>query len=236
MNITQEDHGTNLSSYCKECSNVQTLTRQRNLKKDAINYKGGKCVSCGYNKCQGALEFHHIDPNEKDFTIAHVRHTSFEKIKEELDKCILLCSNCHREIHSYLIKYDEITKSIVQNVTETVSWKHPENIISKNIDVVKIKERLVNKESISDIAKDHNISKNYLLKLLTDNNIYISKIPEQIKTKITWPSVKQMKKLVWELSALQLSKKLGVSDVAVNKFCKKHNIEKPPKGYWAKKI
>ena len=81
MNITQKDHGTNLSSYCKECSNVQTLTRQRNLKKDAINYKGGKCVSCGYNKCQGALEFHHIDPNEKDFTIAHVRHTSFEQIK-----------------------------------------------------------------------------------------------------------------------------------------------------------
>ncbi len=56
-------------------------------------------MSCGYNKCLSALEFHHIDPLKKDFNISQFRTTSFESIKKELDKCDLLCANCHREIH-----------------------------------------------------------------------------------------------------------------------------------------
>ena len=110
MNITQKDHGTNLSSYCKECSNVQTLTRQRNLKKDAINYKGGKCVSCGYNKCQGALEFHHKDPLQKDPDYHSFKTVFNERLKIELDKCILLCANCHREIHTGILDIKELIK------------------------------------------------------------------------------------------------------------------------------
>lgn len=75
---------------------VSWRQKQKNL---AIDYKGGKCVECGYNKCNSALEFHHTDPNEKDFTISSNKNLSFKKIKKELDKCILLCSNCHREKH-----------------------------------------------------------------------------------------------------------------------------------------
>ena len=52
-----------------------------------------------------ALEFHHLDPSQKDFGISSKGYTrSWDKVKEELDKCILVCSNCHREIHSGLIK------------------------------------------------------------------------------------------------------------------------------------
>lgn len=70
----------------------------------AVQYKGGKCCVCGYNKYLGALEFHHLNPNEKDFGISNKGYTrSFEKVKEELDKCILVCSNCHKEIHAGLI-------------------------------------------------------------------------------------------------------------------------------------
>lgn len=55
----------------------------------------------GYNKYIGALEFHHKDPNSKDFNISQCRSHKFsQKIKDELDKCSLLCSNCHREEHS----------------------------------------------------------------------------------------------------------------------------------------
>ena len=92
------------SVYCKECTSDQSLKRQRALKEQAIQYKGGKCSVCDYSKYQGALEFHHLDPSEKDFTISQVRHTSFEKIKKELDKCVLLCANCHREVHAGLIE------------------------------------------------------------------------------------------------------------------------------------
>lgn len=68
-----------------------------------IGYKGGECVECGYKKCLSALHFHHIDPNEKDFTISG-KSWSFERLKEEVDKCILLCSNCHIELHEEIQK------------------------------------------------------------------------------------------------------------------------------------
>jgi len=62
---------------------------------------GGGCCICGYNKCNNALEIHHLDPEEKDFTIGSVmaRPASWEKIAEELKKCVLLCSNHHKEVH-----------------------------------------------------------------------------------------------------------------------------------------
>lgn len=92
------------SVYCKECMNKQALDRQRKLKQEAIDYKGGSCQICGYNRCNGALEFHHLDPNEKDFSISELKKTNMnEKIKLELDKCILVCANCHREIHAGLL-------------------------------------------------------------------------------------------------------------------------------------
>lgn len=70
----------------------------------AVQYKGGQCCICGYNKYVGALEFHHLDPNQKDFGIGSKGYTrSFDIVKKELDKCICVCSNCHREIHAGLI-------------------------------------------------------------------------------------------------------------------------------------
>lgn len=93
-----------VQSYCKPCNHSNTLERQRAFKSQCVEYKGGKCIRCGYDKCQAVLEFHHRNPKLKDFTIGRIKHTSFEKnksIKEELDKCDLLCKNCHYEAHYY---------------------------------------------------------------------------------------------------------------------------------------
>ena len=69
----------------------------------AVAYKGNKCARCGYDRCVDALEFHHKDPAQKDFNISSKGHTrSWERVKEELDKCEMLCANCHREIHAKL--------------------------------------------------------------------------------------------------------------------------------------
>ncbi|QEG09033.1 HNH endonuclease [Aeromonas phage 4_4572] len=66
----------------------------------AVDYKGGKCEKCGYDKFIGALEFHHLNPEQKDFSLGDKGYTrSWDKIKDELDKCIMVCSNCHKEIH-----------------------------------------------------------------------------------------------------------------------------------------
>jgi len=73
--------------------------RRRKLKEMAIAYKGGKCMICGYNRCIDALEFHHL--KKKRFGLSTKGLTrSWEKIKKELDNCILLCANCHRELHA----------------------------------------------------------------------------------------------------------------------------------------
>ena len=56
------------------------------------------CAICGYNKCNAALDFHHVEKSNKKFRFT--RCLSDEHTIEEFHKCILLCSNCHREIHA----------------------------------------------------------------------------------------------------------------------------------------
>jgi len=66
----------------------------------AIEYKGGRCSICGYKRCQRSLSLHHLDPKKKDFGLSSKGLTrSWERIKKEIDKCILLCANCHMEVH-----------------------------------------------------------------------------------------------------------------------------------------
>lgn len=91
----------NCSGWCRKCVNQETIKRSRKVKLDCLEYKGGKCQNCGYNKCPAALDFHHRNPKEKDFSICQRYNYGKlnDKIKKELDKCDLLCANCHREEH-----------------------------------------------------------------------------------------------------------------------------------------
>ena len=68
---------------------------------------GGKCIRCGYDKCLKALEFHHIDPSKKDFTISNDHFRLQEAIKET-KKCILICSNCHKELHDNMWNIEDL--------------------------------------------------------------------------------------------------------------------------------
>ena len=96
-------------TYCKDCLSKQIIIRQQKFKELCVEYKGGKCCSCGYKKYLGALEFHHINPKEKDFMVSRSSRNNLNaKIKKELDKCLLVCSNCHREIHAGLIDVQKL--------------------------------------------------------------------------------------------------------------------------------
>jgi len=89
---------------CKKCAVEAVQKRREKIKQIAVEYKGGECQICGYKKYIGALEFHHINPEEKEFGISKDGHTrSIEETKKEADKCLLVCSNCHKEIHAGLI-------------------------------------------------------------------------------------------------------------------------------------
>lgn len=84
---------THLTNYEK------VKLRRRHLKLLAVVRKGGKCSSCGYHRSIQALDFHHPDPKGKDFNISRNANRAWKAVKVEVDKCILLCSNCHRERH-----------------------------------------------------------------------------------------------------------------------------------------
>ena len=77
--------------------------RRRKVRQMAIEHLGGRCNRCGYDRCVDALEFHHLDSSMKDFGISNRGYTrSWKKIREEIEKCELLCANCHREVHAQM--------------------------------------------------------------------------------------------------------------------------------------
>ena len=81
------------------CNSCNVSRARKNLKLQAVAYKGGECQRCGYKKCIAALEFHHRDPSQKSFDLGTRGLTrGWGEIKEELDKTDLLCANCHREV------------------------------------------------------------------------------------------------------------------------------------------
>lgn len=74
------------------------------------NAKRDGCVLCGYNKCLDAIEFHHV--GDKSFSLSKVRQQSVRIVKNELSKCIVVCANCHREIHAGKIDgYEDYNKT-----------------------------------------------------------------------------------------------------------------------------
>lgn len=85
----------------------QAVTKRRKMiRRKAIDHKGGRCEICGYDRCKEALEFHHLDDESKDFGISSEGYTrSWDRVKQEIDKCILVCANCHRELHMGIAAY-----------------------------------------------------------------------------------------------------------------------------------
>lgn len=117
---------TTVGKYCSDLVTKNTDLEKRKLKVkyvndfrkkrklELINYKGGKCQICGYYKSSRALQFHHINPDEKDFTISG-KNYSWDKMVKEVDKCILLCGNCHSEVH------DEIDSNGFSDLINNIS-------------------------------------------------------------------------------------------------------------------
>ena len=89
-----------LKTVAPKDSYTYVKEHRKRVKEELIAYKGGKCEICGYDKCIAALDFHHINPEEKDFAISNSNiYKNIEALKQEVDKCMLVCANCHRELH-----------------------------------------------------------------------------------------------------------------------------------------
>ena len=96
--------------YAKTCQSCRSVRHRQDMKRKAVAHLGGQCQACGYDRCQAALHFHHNNPDEKEFTFANYSR-SWERLRTEIEKCVLLCSNCHVEVHAGLRTLEEITPS-----------------------------------------------------------------------------------------------------------------------------
>ncbi len=84
---------------CPKCRVFHVSQHRVGLKLKAIAYLGGKCRNCGYAKCKDALQFNHLNDKTSDLSKLIVRGFTWNKLVKELDKCELLCANCHAEHH-----------------------------------------------------------------------------------------------------------------------------------------
>jgi hypothetical protein len=97
--------------YLSKATNIRRLR----MKKKLVDIKGGECQICGYSRCLVALDFHHIDESTKEFELSQRDLTrKWEKIVEEAKKCLLVCANCHREIHAGIVVLDKLGGILVK--------------------------------------------------------------------------------------------------------------------------
>lgn len=127
--------------------------RKNITKKTFLEYKGlNGCEKCGYNKCMGSLDFHHPYSNEKDFQLSNISaiynsvYDLKDKIENELDKCVVVCKNCHAELHYNDNFYNDNFSKILEK-----SLNHRE--IQSKIDREKVKKLYENGMRQIDIAK-----------------------------------------------------------------------------------
>lgn len=128
-------------------------TWRKHTKYKLVQAMGGQCQICSYNKCMNALDFHHIDPKEKEISFGKIRANpiSINKFIEELKKCILVCSNCHREIHEGITCVPENFKTFDQDIYNSISKAKKVKISKEKQDKRKI---LLTNQEVFDILHE----------------------------------------------------------------------------------
>ncbi len=141
---------------CRKCCIEAVSNTRRKNKFKLLEAYGGKCSLCGYDKCFGALEFHHLDPTKKDFGLGSRNVKSLERMKKEAEKCILICSNCHREIHYGNHDEDTMKRAIKlstfkQRIVKPKASKLPK-VIAIKVVVPRKKKFEVSKEELENLV------------------------------------------------------------------------------------
>ena len=213
---------------CKKCLQDAVTEQRKRNKKKLVEYKGGKCEICGYDKCIDSLEFHHLNPEEKSFGISNGNIKSFKRLKEEADKCILVCSNCHNEIH-YREKMEKLNKqkqeeeynqkNYVRNCQNNNFTPPINNKKEFNLEI--IKEQL-KKYKQKDIAKLNNCSLSTLKRFLKENNLTNDKEKHKMKYMTIDNFVKLFKENNYKKT--EVARIIGVKTLALNEYCYRNGI------------
>lgn len=197
-----------------KCGSCSINARRKDVKKRMVEYKGGKCSACGYNKCFGALTFHHLDSSEKELRLGDAHCRKWEVIVKELDKCILLCSNCHAELH-----YAEAEER--HDARKTAATAR----FGSNPTPVPVKRQAV--VVVCTCGKE-------FPETHSGHKYCSAECAHAARRKIKRFTKAEMLQLVWEMPTAKIAKQYGVADHTIAKMCKKLGVDKPPRGYWNK--
>jgi len=190
-----------VKSWCKECFSTYCHERWKVRKLKAVELMGGKCCKCGYNRNLSALDFHHLDPCDKEYNWHQVCKKSWKTILKELSKCILVCKNCHSELHNPKQSFGiikEITTEGNSSLEGTYRTLIPTGICEAagcNNDVFGTKYCSSNCSSFS-------------------------------QRKVCRPSKEILQQMYISNSMVSMGKKFGVSDNTIRKWMKSYNILK----------
>lgn len=173
---------------------------RKNCKARIITAFGGKCCVCGYDKCQRSLALHHIDPNEKDFSFGQIRANpkNWSNLVEELRKCVLVCHNCHCEIHENLIDVPSNAPRFNENFADYKSLEEKIEELTPCLICNKMKPAYLKNCSYECSAKS--------------------------KYKVDWDSINLQEELKTK-SIVKLAEELGCSDGAIHKRLKKLGLK-----------
>lgn len=172
---------------------------RKNTKRRLLEAMGGKCIICNYSRCDAALDFHHKDPEEKDFSLGAARASikNWKQLVEEVKKCVILCAICHREYHEGLVKIPDIQIEFDKRFEDYKEFDKQESLTP-----CLICGKLKNKENVTCSAS----------------------CAARRRSKIDWSTV-ELKELIKDNPITKIAEQLGVSDVAVHKRLKKLGLK-----------
>ncbi len=201
----------------------KVVSYRRRVKIKLIAYKGGKCSICGYNKdCPSAYCFHHTDPNTKDFTISKYAG-SFEKIKLEADKCILVCANCHAEEHDKIIKKLKQLNNIIEIEPKPRRAKGEAKCkeCNEQFNPSRRTQQFCSRKCFHLYRKSHAVKKPIAIKT-SNKKLEVSK--------------EELQLLIDAMPYTKIGEKFNVSGNAIKKRCIKLGVKMPSnrRGYWTK--
>ena len=181
-------------------ANSQAVTKHRQKRKlELIKIMGSKCALCGYSKAITALEFHHINPEEKNYQLSSGNCKTIEEDLNEAKKCILVCANCHREIHEGLIN-------------EKLKSSYDEEIAN---------------EILSEYRQKKTPTKKYCLccgKEIDIKATYCVNCFNKLRSNPNKPTRQELKAEIRTLSFVEIGEKYGVSDNGIRKWCVSYNL------------
>lgn len=172
-----------------------------NCKARIITAMGGGCCICGYNRCQSSLAIHHLDPKEKDFSLASIRANpkNWEDIVKELRKCVLICHNCHNEVHEGV---SVVPADAIRFNEEYADYRKIENAYQ---------------EVLTPCPVCAKLKRDYLINCSLE-------CAAKSRYRVDWDKV-DLKKELESKTVIALAEELGCSDAAIHKRLKKLGLK-----------